>query len=157
MSQHSTTSSFWASPAMQERLARSQAGQGRAAIPQALNNLNLNKNYNLNQGEDRSSSANSSNLNNLKPEKRGGVPRLKLYTDETLKKAMAWGVEEWLVQVCIRDYGEYTVKGQINRIYQLPEGYFKPKYGPIPAQRGKLFNREMQKLKASKASSDPTR
>lgn len=94
---------------------------------------------------------NSSNLNNLKPhEKRGGVPRLELYRDESLKKAMAWGVEEWLVQVCIRDYGLHTIKGQINRIYQMPDGYFKPQYGPIDKQRGRIFNKEMQKLKEAR-------
>ena len=64
---------------------------------------------------------------------------------------MAWGVEEWLLQVCIRDYGLYTVKGQINRIYQMPDGYFKPQYGPINTQRGRIFNKEMQKLKERKA------
>ena len=77
---------------------------------------------------------------------------MELYTDEILKKVMAWGVEEWLVQVCIRDYGLYTVKGQINRIHQIPDGYFKPQYGPIAQQRGRLFNREMQKLKQAKGS-----
>ena len=93
---------------------------------------------------DRYSSPTPTNLNDLNPK---GVSRLELYTNETLKKAMAWGVEEWLVQVCIRDYGIHTVKGQINRIYNIPDGYFKPKYGPIPSQRGRLFNTEMQKLK----------
>jgi hypothetical protein len=130
----------------------------RDIAPRALNNLNLAKLGDPDLGDpDQSApvvssySPNSSDLNNLKSEpekKRGGVPRLQLYTDATLKKTMEWGVEEWLVQVCIRDYGEYVVKGQINRIHQIPEGYFKPQYGPIPQQRGRLFNREMQKLKA---------
>jgi hypothetical protein len=113
--------------------------------PRALNNLNLTPGVEFKAVKAGSSPPNGANLNNLK---RGGVPRLQLYTDATLKKVMEWGVEEWLVQVCIRDYGEYTVKGQINRIHQIPEGYFKPQYGPIPQQRGRLFNREMQKLKA---------
>jgi hypothetical protein len=113
--------------------------------PRALNNLNYKSSPEFNTPQAGSDPSSSSNLNNLK---RGGVPRLQLYTDATLKKAMEWGVEEWLVQVCIRDYGEYAVKGQINRIHQIPEGYFKPQYGPIPQQRGRLFNKEMQKLKA---------
>ena len=119
----------------------------------ALNNLNSRSSSEFNTPQASSDLSSSSNLNYLKAEpekKRGGVPRLKLYTDETLKKAMAWGVEEWLLQVCIRDYGEYTVKGQINRIYQMPDGYFKPQYGPLDQQRGRIFNREMQKLKASR-------
>jgi hypothetical protein len=65
---------------------------------------------------------------------------------------MSWGVQEWLIQVCIRDYGIYKVKAAINRLYNLPEGYFKPKYGPINTQRGKLFNTEMQKLKQNKGN-----
>lgn len=127
-----------------------------AQSPQVLNNLNYisGSTVETTQPSGVVSSPNSSNLNNLKaqPEKkRGGVPRLELYTDEALKKAMAWGVEEWLVQVCIRDYGLYKVKAQINRIYQLPEGYFKPQYGPIDKQRGRIFNMEMQKLRKAKA------
>jgi hypothetical protein len=120
----------------------------------ALNNLNSSKLEEFNAPQADRSPQTGSNLNNLKRQqpakRRGGVPRLQLYTDPTLKRAMDWGVEEWLVQVCIRDYGEYTVKGQINRIYQIPDGYFKPQYGPIPGQRGRLFNREMQKLKHQK-------
>ncbi len=110
-----------------------------------LNNLNSQSSSKFKPSlVDRYSSSTPTNLNVLKAK---GVPRLELYTDEILKKAMGWGVEEWLVQVCIRDYGIYTVKGQINRIYNIPDGYFKPKYGPIPNQRGRLFNTEMQKLK----------
>lgn len=126
-----------------------------------LNNLNFKLARSTGNSSDQASSApedpgsslKNSNLNNLKvsPEKKwGGVPRLQLFQDETLKKAIAWGVEEWLIQVSIREYGEYVVKGQINRIHQIPEAYFKPQYGPIPTQRGRLFNKEMQKLKASR-------
>ena len=134
------------------------------AAERALNNLNLNNNQvNLN-GRDSSKQATSQsvtgsssqknfNLNNLKAEqKRGGVPRLTLYTDEVFKKALSWGVEEWLLQVSIREYGEYTVKGQINRIHCIPNGYFKPQYGDVNTQRGRIFNKEMQKLKANRAS-----
>lgn len=125
----------------------------------ALNNLNLKNNNNLAGSDPGSLALNRVNLNNLKQRdekkstqaKRGGVPRLELYTDETWKKALAWGVEEWLLQVCIREYGAYTVKGQINRIHQIPDGYFKPQYGPIHQQRGRLFNKEMQKMKAARA------
>lgn len=128
---------------------------------QALNNLNFKLARSTGVGSDPGNHApddpgfsqKGSNLNNLKasPEKkRGGVPRIQLFTDETLKKAIIWGVEEWLIQVCIRDYGEYTIKGQINRIHQIPDAYFKPQYGPIPQQRGRLFNKEMQKLKAKR-------
>jgi len=120
----------------------------------ALNNLNSKSSVEFNPIEDKRSLPKQSNLNHLKAEqgkKQKGVPRLELYTDEILKKAMSWGVEEWLLQVCIRDYGLYTVKSQINRIYSMPEGYFKPKYGPIPQQRGRIFNKEMQKLKQSKS------
>lgn len=151
-----TTSSFWARPEMQARLAKTQARLENSPSETPLKNLNYKKPTNLSSPEDHGSSSKQSNLKNLKasePKKRGGVPRLKLYTDETLKKALAWGVEEWLVQVCIREYGEYTVKGQINRIHQIPEGYFKPKYGAIPTQRGRLFNLEMQKLKAKTSAS----
>lgn len=109
-----------------------------------LNNLNSSSGDNLTPNRAFKLQAEHSDLNNLK---RGGVPRQELYTDETLKKAMSWGVQEWLVQVCIRDYGIYKVKAAINRLYNLPEGYFKPKYGPISTQRGKLFNTEMQKLR----------
>jgi len=117
----------------------------------ALNNLNLKSSSEFNPPIASSDNAKQPNLNNLKPhEKRGGLPRLQLYTDETLKKAMAWGVKEWLLQVCIRDYGLYTVKAQINRIYQMPDGYFKPQYGPIDQQRGRIFNKEMQKMKYGK-------
>lgn len=121
----------------------------------ALNNLNYKSQAKFNTPQADLDPPSGSNLNNLKGEsekKRVGVPRMELYTDEILKKVMAWGVEEWLVQVCIRDYGLYTVKGQINRIHQIPDGYFKPQYGPIAQQRGRLFNREMQKLKQAKGS-----
>jgi len=132
------------------------AQEGREANvfgKRALNNLNLKSSPEFNTPQAGSDLPNSSNLNNLNgasEKKRGGVPRLMLYTDETLKKAMEWGVEEWLVQICIRDYGLYTVKAQINRIYQIPQTYFKPHYGPIPQQRGRLFNKEMQKLMQNK-------
>jgi hypothetical protein len=122
-----------------------QANQNRA-----LNNLNSSNNYNLNPNRDIKLQAEPKNLNGLKGK---GVSRIELYTDEALKKAMSWGVEEWLVQVCIRDYGLHTVKGQINRIYQLPDGYFKPQYGPINTQRGRIFNKEMQKLKQQRVKS----
>lgn len=118
---------------------------------EALNNLNLASSRKNQPARDGAPSVQTAeNLNNLKRpdgKPRGGVPRLTLYTDETFKKAMSWGIEEWLVQVCIRDYGEYKVRATINRIYQIPDGYFKPQYGPIPGQRGRLFNKEMQKLK----------
>jgi hypothetical protein len=114
--------------------AEKRAEQCRKA---PLNNLNSSSGCNLKPtGEIQ-----PTNLNNLK-----GVPRLQLYTDPALQKAMDWGVEEWLVQICIRDYGLYIVKSQINRIYQIPDSYFKPHYGPIPQQRGRIFNKEMQKL-----------
>jgi hypothetical protein len=119
-----------------------EAMLGAAIAP--LNNLNYNSGESLTPSRDIKLNPQSVNLNNLKGQ---GVPRVELYTDEALKKAMAWGVQEWLVQVCIRDYGLHIVKGVINRIYSLPEGYFKPKYGPIPQQRGRLFNTEMKKLR----------
>ena len=111
-----------------------------------LNNLNYKKASDSlsSQALDGSSSQENLNLNNLK---RGGVPRLELYKDPALKKAMEWEVEEWLVQICIRDYGLATVKAQIARIFGIPDGYFKPKYGPLNAQRGRIFNKEMQKLR----------
>jgi hypothetical protein len=114
-----------------------------------LNNLNSSVDNNLNPTGKFKLQSEPENLNDLK---RKGVQRLELYTDEAFKKALSWGVEEWLVQVCIRDYGIYTVKGQINRIHQIPEGYFKPHYGPVHTQRGRLFNTEMQRLKQSKAA-----
>lgn len=112
-----------------------------------LINLNNKAIVEFKSPEDTGSSPTKPNLNNLK---RGGVPRLRLYTDPALQKAIAWGVEEWLIQVSIREYGEYAVKAQINRLHQIPEGYFKPQYGPVPQQRGRLFNREMQKLRDSR-------
>lgn len=122
---------------------------GGIKTPAPLNNLNYISGDNLSNltpSKEIKLNTQPVNLNNLKGK---GVPRVELYTDEALKKAMIWGVQEWLVQVCIRDYGLHIVKGIINRIYNLPEGYFKPQYGPIPQQRGKLFNNEMQKLKQS--------
>jgi len=131
------------------------ARMGSGVIPSSspLNNLNSKASNQFKSPEDSSSYSNLTNLNNLRPEQVSkGIARIELYTDETLKKALVWGVEEWLLQVCIRDYGLYTVKAQINRIYQMPDGYFKPKYGPIPQQRGRIFNKEMQKLKQNKQS-----
>src|SRR5205085_8577221 len=93
-----------------------------------LNNLNSSFENNLNPSSNLKLEKQKENLNNLKGK---GIPRLELYTDETFKKAMAWGVQEWLIQVCIRDYGIYAVKGALNRIYNLPEGYFKSQYGPV--------------------------
>jgi hypothetical protein len=112
-----------------------------------LNNLNSSFENNLNPNSNIKLERQQENLNNLKGK---GVPRLELYTDEAFKKAMAWGVQEWLLQVCIRDYGIYNVKATINRIYNLPEGYFKPQYGPVNTQRGRIFNKEMQKLRQSR-------
>lgn len=124
---------------------------------QALNNLNFNISGSTGftrhdpTPEDPGHSSKSSDLNNLKlHEKKGGVPRRQLYEDPALSKAMSWGVEEWLVQVCIRDYGIDAVKRAINKIYTLPQGYFKPQYGPIPQQCGRIFNKEMQKLKTAR-------
>jgi len=117
----------------------------------ALNNLNIKSGFEFKSLEYSRNFSNLINLNNLRPEQESkGIARIEPYTDETLKKAISWGVEEWLVQVCIREYGIYTVKAQINRIYQLPDGYFKPKYGPIAQQRGRIFNKEMQKLKCAR-------
>jgi len=128
-------------------------GSGVTSSSSPLNNLNSKVSDQFKSLEDGSYYSNLTNLNKLKSAATGkGVPRLELYTDEILKKAISWGVEEWLLQVCIRDYGLYTVKAQINRIYQMPDGYFKPKYGPIPQQRGRIFNKEMQKLKQYKQS-----
>lgn len=124
---------------------------------QPLNNLNLNNKLNLKPTGVSSSLSRCQNLNNLKalPEKkRSGVPRIQLWTDATLRRALEWGFDEAMLQVCIREYGEYTVKGEINRIYQIPDGYFKPKYGPIPGQRGKLFNVEMQKRRRINAEKE---
>jgi|GEM_PF-2000655 len=133
--------------------AWARMGSGINTASKPLNNLNIKSSFEFKPLEDSSSYSNLTNLNNLKGSTTGkGIPRLELYTDEILKKAISWGVEEWLLQVCIRDYGIYTVKAQINRIYQMPDGYFKPQYGPIPQQRGRIFNKEMQKLKQYKQS-----
>ena len=112
-----------------------------------LNNLNSRVENNLNPNSNLKLQSQPENLNSLKGK---GVPRLELYTDETFKKALSWEVKEWFLQVCIRDYGEYAVKGAINRIYNLPDGYFQQKYGPINQQRGRLLNAEMKKLREGK-------
>lgn len=130
---------------------------GLSSMSKPLNNLNIKARSQFNPMIDTRRQLNFSDLNNLKsPAGKKGVPRLELYTDEALKKAIGWGVEEWLLQVCIQEYGIYAVKAQINRIYQIPEGYFKPKYGPIAQQRGRIFNKEMQKLKQSSGLSRNT-
>jgi DnaA N-terminal domain len=90
------------------------------------------------------------NLNNLKPKNaknRSGVSRRELWDDGCWRKALDWGFDEAMLQYCIAEYGSYVIKGQINRIHQIPEGYFRPKYGPINQQRGRLLNKEMQKLR----------
>lgn len=117
-----------------------------SGIKTPLNNLNSRVENNLNPSSNLKLQSQPKNLNGLKGK---GIPRLELYTDETFKKALGWEVKEWFLQVCIKDYGVYAVKGAINRIYNLPDGYFQPKYGPINQQRGRLLNTEMQKLRQS--------
>lgn len=110
---------------------------------QDLNNLNLNK-RSLVSLRDLGNSNDLDNLNNLKAV---GIPRVELFTDDAFVRALEWGFDEAMLQLCIGTYGKLKVKGLIHKISKLPELYFKPQYGPVPKQRGKLLNHELGKLK----------
>lgn len=109
----------------------------------ALNNLKLNK-RSLTPTRDP---GNSNDLDNLNILKAPGIPRAELFKDETLVKAIEWGFDEAMLQLCIGLYGKHSIKGIINKLNKLPEVYFKPQYGPVPQQRGRLLNCELKKLK----------
>ena len=116
------------------------------AHKQPLNNLNK---FNLNK---TNSSLNLFNLVKEEPitKEKQTYPKLKrveLYTDFHYQKAMRWGVAEWLVHICVRDYGPHVVKGVIQRIANLPEIYFSQHQYTIDEQRGRLFNTEMKILR----------
>lgn len=125
--------------------ARLGAGVAPAPVEKS-HKYNLNNLNNLNLV-----SSKKNNLNNLNPREgknKSGLKRRELLADKALKRLLEWGVEEWLIFLCVKSYGIHAVKGEANRIQSIPDSYFKQAYGNIESQKGRFFNRAMQELKA---------
>ena len=141
------TSDFW-----RKNRARLDRLKNLAENQKSLNTNHLNNSSSLSKNIlsiDTVSSSEDPKFKLFKREEEK-ISRRDLYADPAYRQALDWGVAEWLIHVCVRDYGRNKVRGEIFRISKYPDGYFKPQYGPVNQQRGKIFNVEMRKLKNAK-------
>ena len=76
--------------------------------------------------------------------------KAKVNSDPVFVMLQDWGVGAPFIYAAARDFGESRVKESAQRIAKLREGYFRQGF-PIPQQRGRIFNKEMQKLREAKA------
>lgn len=80
--------------------------------------------------------------------KKRTVTRQELHSDTDFKKALSWGVYEYVIQTWFKCYGVSAVRKMIWKIGAIGVGYFKDVklYGTIEQQRGKLLYTEMKQL-----------
>lgn len=134
--------SFWNTPAMRARLERggmmAQALKSEALYKESKNNINNN----INQEEKL--------VNNINRTRDYHGLKAKVHSDPVFCLLQDWGVGAPFIYAAVRDLGEVRVKEVAQRIAKLRDGYFR-QGSPIPQQRGRIFNKEMQKLREARA------
>lgn len=145
----------WMSASFRARLERFGQALSAGDFSGESHKYNLNylnyKNNNLKptQASSKEIYPVENNLNYLNREKtkKTGITRRQLFADPALRRLLDWGVKDWLICLCAREYGLHVVRGESNRINALPLCAFNENYGPIETQRGRYFNKAMDELR----------